>query len=186
MYEFGDAYEADEDYKKQLKAGDYVCKIKSVDKMTSKTGKPMVVIGLTLDEGFLLKYYLLDDRSSLESSKMSNIRVTRFFDCFKIKRGNFNIKTWVGAKGKVRVGKSKVQEDGSFFFEVKTLLVDDGTEHNHVMQEENPQNPIQEKRPPQKQNAPTDDELMQEAKEAGYDVSEEYIHEQYEEEEIFF
>ena len=120
---FGQYYKIDEGYFVEIKPGEYVVKIESVTERQSKSGKPMLELKLRLENGGLVSYFLVDDQSNAEACIRTNQRITKFFDCFRIKRGNFNIKQWQGAKGRVKLDYSKPMQDGSVFIEVKNLLI---------------------------------------------------------------
>lgn len=120
---FGKYYKIDEGYFVEVKPGEYMAKIESVTERQSKSGKPMLELKLRLENGGLVSYFLVDDQSNAEACIRTNQRITKFFDCFRIKRGNFNIKQWQGAKGRVKLDYSKPMQDGSVFIEVKNLLI---------------------------------------------------------------
>lgn len=132
MYEFGEEYQEDEDYKISLKEGTFKATIKEVAlKKTQGTGKPMAVILLEV-EGGVINYYLVDDRSSKEASKRSNMNITRFFDCFSIKRNTFDFDKWINKKGTIKIGKTKPNDEGKSFFEVKQLIVEENEHYNQM------------------------------------------------------
>ena len=124
MYEFGDAYEEDDNWEGRLREGEFDCIIIDAEKKRSKSDKPMIVISLEVEEDAYIKYYLVDDRSTPDASRWSNQRITRFFDCFNIPRGNFIIQTWKRKKGKVEIRKGKPNDEGVSYFEVKRLIVE--------------------------------------------------------------
>lgn len=230
--EFGKGYKVDDNYFVEVKPGEYDCKIVKLILKKTKTGNPMVEIKLALMSGGLVTYYLVDDRSNAEKAQYSNQRITKFFDCFKIKRGNFNIAQWRGAKGRVKLDYGKPNEEGKVYIEVKNLLLaenksiqNSGTHNNNIqnkntqgqrMKNGNGQNipsqkdvSINKQRKPQTKviqeddfdnipedleadyyedsyfesddyNAdsyePTDEEIIEEARREGYDVSDEYVY----------
>jgi|GEM_PF-1287009 len=120
---FGQNYKIDEGYFVEIKPGEYIASIASITERQTRNGKPMLEIKLRLENGGLISYYLVDDQSDDEASMRSNQRITKFFDCFRIKRGNFNTKQWQGAKGRVKLDYGKPSNDGSVFIEVKNLLL---------------------------------------------------------------
>ena len=137
--EFGKGYKVDDNYFVEVKPGEYDCKIVKLILKKTKTGNPMVEIKLALMSGGLVTYYLVDDRSNAEKAQYSNQRITKFFDCFKIKRGNFNIAQWRGAKGRVKLDYGKPNEEGKVYIEVKNLLLaenksmqNSGTHNNNI------------------------------------------------------
>ena len=142
---FGQYYKIDEGYFVEIKPGEYVVKIESVVERQSKSGKPMLELKLRLENGGLVSYFLVDDQSDADACIRTNQRITKFFDCFRIKRGNFNIKQWQGAKGRVKLDYTKPMHDGSVFIEVKNLLVPSKDANNQGvgqhMQNRQPQAP---------------------------------------------
>ena len=121
MGRFGQHYKVNVGYTQNIEEGDYSCIIKSAIERESKSGKPMAVMDLAIEGHGLIKYYLVDDRSDPVMSTKSDIRITRFFDCFDIKRGLFNFNMWVGKKGLVHIGKGKPDGQGYIYLEVKKL-----------------------------------------------------------------
>lgn len=120
---FGQNYKIDEGYFVEVKPGEYMAKIASITERQSKSGKPMLELKLRLENGGLVSYYLVDDQSDAEACIRTNQRITKFFDCFRIKRGNFNIKQWQGAKGRVKLDYGRPSNDGSVYIEVKNLIL---------------------------------------------------------------
>lgn len=166
-YDFGDEYQEDEDYKISLKEGTFKATIKEVAlKKTQETGKPMAVILLEV-EGGVINYYLVDDRSSKEASKRSNMNITRFFDCFRIKRNTFDFDKWINKKGTIKIGKTKPNDEGKTFFEVKQLIVEENEHYNqmegkHGNQGGNRQNQERGSRPRMDSREAIDERMWQE------------------------
>ena len=199
MRAFGVGYQEDDNYFIELKPGDYNCKIVSALEKLSKSKKPMVEIKLLIDGGGKVFYYLVEDRSSVENIQKSNQRLTKFFDCFKIRRGNFNMRQWIGARGRVRLDFGESLSNGKAYIGVKSLLLPsaNNTPYMQTSQpkisntpyaskptaskyEGNEMQNIQPAQEPQRkaytneEYYPTNEEIMQEAREAGLYVSEEY------------
>ncbi len=238
MQRFGNGYQIDEGYSTDIKPGEYESKIIKAKESTTKTGNPMIEIRLQLQNSGFINYFLVDDRSTKEKAMFTNQRITKFFDCFRIQRGDFNINHWVGAKGRVKVGFGKPTPTGVVYSEVKNLLIPPKQspyqKETFVTQPKNTATQVQGAQsmqtrcPPltsqptqrtqtqkmasksddeafdnfpeeymqhnnyQDEYIPTNEELMQEAREEGYDVSEEYIYnmeaptgEAYDEDEIY-
>ncbi len=120
---FGQNYKIDEGYFVEVKPGEYMAKIASITERQSKSGKPMLELKLRLENGGLVSYFLVDDQSDAEACIRTNQRITKFFDCFRIKRGNFNIRQWQGAKGRVKLDYGRPSNDGSVYIEVKNLIL---------------------------------------------------------------
>ena len=63
----------------------------------SSTGKQMLEVGFGVKEGSNLITASYVER--FVEGEYFNQNITRFFDAFKIQRGNFDFKTWVGKMG---------------------------------------------------------------------------------------
>ena len=170
--EFGKEYKEDDSYFVDIKPGEYNCKIIDVTEKKTKNGKPMLEIRVVLSNKGILKYYLVDDRSDEKKAMMSNQRITKFFDCFKIKRGNFNIKQWKGATGRVYVDYGEALQNGRAYIEIKKILLPlehktlPNQKQNIQIKEETPQKKdIQDKNIPEENEIKKDiaeDELLEE------------------------
>ena len=171
MRAFGAGYQEDDNYFIELKPGDYNCKIVSALEKLSKSKKPMVEIKLLIDGGGKVFYYLVEDRSSVENIQKSNQRLTKFFDCFKIRRGNFNMRQWIGARGRVRLDFGESLSNGKAYIGVKSLLLPSAN-NTPYMQTSQPK--ISNTPYASKPTASKYEGIMQEAREAGLYVSEEY------------
>ena len=123
MIEFGKGYKPNDDYNFELKVGEHPAMITHVKLGVSKKGNPTAYITLMINKKVKMFFYLPDDRSTMEACIESNARLTRFFDCFKITRGNFKIDTWLNKKGKVFLDYGKPTSDGNKYLEVKKLIV---------------------------------------------------------------
>ena len=121
--QFGEKYKVNEDYEFSIKPGEYIVLIKKVELKESKSGKPMAALTLSINSNFKIMFFLVDDRSDIEAYNRTNATFTRFFDCFKITRGNFKIDTWLNKKGKVLLDYGKPTSDGNKYLEVKKLIV---------------------------------------------------------------
>ncbi|MGP1521171.1 MAG: DUF669 domain-containing protein [Treponema sp.] len=185
---FGEGYKIDDGYFIEVKPGEYNCKINKLQLKQTKSGKPMIEMKLLLQGGGLVTYYLVDDRSTADLAIMSNQRLTKFFDCFGINRGNFNINQWLGARGRVKLDYGKPNSDGNIYIEVKSLLLpikkenkDSSIPHQNTMQRSTSQNMSTQERPKAYQNEtlkePTNAQLMEDARNRGLEVSDEYIYE---------
>lgn len=121
---FGSNYQVDDRYSgSNFKRGEWECRIKSCEEKVSQAGNEMLVIDFEIPNQGILKYYLVDDKSTQEAWERTNQNITRFFDCFKIQRGNFNINSWVGAGGIILIDKGAPNAEGKQYFEVKRLIV---------------------------------------------------------------
>ena len=71
--------------------GDHVVKIVKVEYQVSKTGKNMHVLTYDVYDSNGVPFI---DR--IVEGEFYNVNMTRFFDAFKIQRGNFNFNSWLG------------------------------------------------------------------------------------------
>ena len=143
MGRFGQHYKVNVGYTQNLKEGDYYCVIISVVERESKSGKPMAVVELSVENNGVIRYFLVDDRSDPVRSMLTDVRITRFFDCFDIRRGLFNFSAWIGKKGLVHIAKGKPDQQGYVYPEVKKLytkeeakMIISGPEENDIIKEE--------------------------------------------------
>ena len=122
--EFGNDYTINTAYGGKISPGDFEVTITEVVLEKTKSGHPMAKIKMDVqDTGSHIFYYLVDNRSNDKNIEWSNKRLTKFFDCFCIQRGNFKTNTWIGHKGMVHIGKTKEREDGKSWFEIQYLIV---------------------------------------------------------------
>ncbi len=120
---FGSFYQEADYNTTAFKEGRFDCILISAELKMSSTKKEMVEMEFSIPNQGKLKYWLVDDQSSQEAHDRTNANMTRFFDCFKIRRGNFNINQWVGKKGIIEIAKGSPNADGKVFFEIKKLIV---------------------------------------------------------------
>lgn len=71
--------------------GDHLIRIKEAKPMTSQSQKNMVIITYVVQGSNGIPYV---DR--IVSGDYFDSNMTRFFDAFKIERGNFNFQSWIG------------------------------------------------------------------------------------------
>jgi hypothetical protein len=95
-----------------LPDGVYQVEIVDVQLGTSKnSGLPMQTVEVKPEgSSMILKYYLVKNENY-------NKNVTKFFDCFGIRRGDFDYDGWMGKTGKAAIGKT---EQG--YHEIKQLI----------------------------------------------------------------
>lgn len=118
---FIDTY-AQEDYGKKsfdCKDGENAILIRGAKVETSKQGKRMLSIELKVDTSNGLPYTLY-----YPEGEFFNKNLTRFFDAFKIPRGNFNFAQWVGKSGK-----------GMFIHKENTFTGQDGIQRTSIKAE---------------------------------------------------
>lgn len=100
-------YQAEETTFDKVPVGDIRVRIKEAKMEKSKGGKDMIhftfdVSGTTA----LLHHYIVFLE---ENPKLTNQKLTQFFDSFGINRGDFNTQNWVG-----KVGACRTKEDGEY------------------------------------------------------------------------
>jgi hypothetical protein len=115
MDEFKEGYE-EENYE-ILPDGVYQVEITEVTAGTSKSsGLPMLIVEMK-PEGpdITLRYYLV-------KNEYYNKNATKLFDCFGIRRGDFEYGNWKGKKGKAYIGKKEQETNGIRYHEIKNLI----------------------------------------------------------------
>ena len=83
--------------------GEHILTIKSAATSTSKAGNPVLKMQLTAEQGQSIWYYItfLKDRPEI-----TNANLTQLFDAFAgITEGDFDMRNWVGQKGKAIIKK---------------------------------------------------------------------------------
>jgi len=119
MDEFQDGYQADDNYGgKVIEEGDYALKIQSLTFEPSRAGNPMITAHLiTKESPIVFQHYIV-------KNDYFNANMTKFFDCFKIPRGNFEYQRWLGRVGKAHIAKGKPKDNGKAYMEIAYLIVD--------------------------------------------------------------
>lgn len=141
-----DDYTVDENYfNNNFKVGEWECEITKAEERMSKKSNPMLVLSFMIAEQGTLYYYIVDDVSSEDAWRRRNQNLTRFFDCFSIKRGNFDYNSWIGKRGIIKIDKRAPNENGEQKgFEVKALIVPQHVQQNNGQggypQQSNPPN----------------------------------------------
>lgn len=80
----------------------------------------MAVITLAIKESPIeFRYWIVEN-------EFFNKNMTKFFDCFKIRRGDFDMSHWIGKYGYVHIAKGKPNENGMSFLEIKALVIPQG------------------------------------------------------------
>ena len=87
-----------------LQPGDYRVEIVSAEEKTSKSGKPMIVVGIKPNgSGITINEYFVQ-------GDFFNRKMSGFFDAFpQINDGDFNFIGWVGC-----VGAARLKQDGDY------------------------------------------------------------------------
>lgn len=117
--DFQDGYQPDDNYGgQQIVDGDYSVKVQNITFKPTKNGDPMMTIELiTKDSPIVFKHRIV-------KNDYFNSNMTKFFDCFKIPRGNFEYQRWLGRNGKVHIAKGEPNAEGKAYMEIKYLIVD--------------------------------------------------------------
>lgn len=86
----------------RLEAGDYRVAIVSAEEKTSKSGNPMIVLGIQPNKSNItINHYIVQNQ-------YANRNLTQLFDAFPdIGEGNMDILTWVGCVGAARLKKDE-------------------------------------------------------------------------------
>lgn len=122
MDEFSSGYQP-EDYSQGIKIeeGDYKVRIEghelSYTKSGSNPGSPMITVTLGIAQAdFKFKHRMV-------KNEYFNANATKFFDCFKIPRGNFEYNRWIGRVGMAHISKGKPNQEGKTYMEIAYLIV---------------------------------------------------------------
>lgn len=93
-----------EEAKSRLQPGAYRVEIVSAEEKVSKSGKPMIVVGVKPNgSGLVIRDFFV-------SGEYFNSKASRFFDAFpQIGDGNFNFVEWVGC-----VGACQLKQEGEY------------------------------------------------------------------------
>jgi hypothetical protein len=112
-------YKPDADYDKPLfEEGEYTVKIVEARETVSNSGKNM--FKLTFEEvktKWEFYFFIVEGEYFAKN-------ITKFFDCFGIPRGTFDVDEWRNKHGGVYIAKGKPKENGNSYFEIKRLIVD--------------------------------------------------------------
>lgn len=119
MDEFQEGYAPDENYNgPMIEEGDHLVKVINVQGGFSKKGTPMLTIEIQAKNcPIIFKHFIV-------KNEYFNANMTKFFDCFKIPRGNFEYNRWVGRVGKAHIGKGSPNPEGKAYMELQYLIVE--------------------------------------------------------------
>ena len=62
--------------------------------------------------------------SNFFKNEYFNQDMTKFYDCFKIPRGNFEFNRWTGRVGQAYLAKGEPKDNGKTYMEIKYLIAD--------------------------------------------------------------
>lgn len=119
MDDFINGYQPDENYNgTHLDEGDYMAKVQNITFKPTQKGDPMMTVDLVIRESpIIFKHRIV-------KNEYFNANMTKFYDCFKIPRGNAEYERWIGRPGKVHIAKGKPNDAGMAYMEIKYLIVD--------------------------------------------------------------
>jgi hypothetical protein len=110
---FAEGYQPEE-WNESLTDGDYLLKVKEVTTGWSKNHDAQLIIEFSIPGvTFTIKQFFT-------KNEYFNKFITRFFDCFKIKRGEFNKDIWIGKTGLCHLRK------GDKYMELERMIVEGG------------------------------------------------------------
>ena len=122
MDQFSQGYQPD-DYSQvaRLEEGDYMLRIEGHElgytKGGNNPGTPMITVTLGIAQANIKL------RHRLVKNEYFNANATKFFDCFKIPRGNFEYNRWNGRTGMGHIVKGVPNQNGKQYMEIAYLLV---------------------------------------------------------------
>jgi hypothetical protein len=153
MDEFANGYQQ-EDYNADMTEGERRVKIKEVvQAVAQSSGNHMLKITMVA-EGARFDFHY-----NLVKNEYFNANATKFFDCFKIPRGNFEYDRWVGRSGRAYIAKGKPRDNGKSYWEIQYLIVPESPRQSAPAPAARPapQPARQPVRQPVKQAAPASD-----------------------------
>jgi hypothetical protein len=111
-----DGYREEEYGGPSIKAGEYRLKIIKAEEKVFRSGNEGVKIELINKEGNAFFYNIV-------KNEFFNLNLTRFYDCFNIRRGNKSLAEWAGHYGWVYLDKGSPDYEGRAYMEIKRLIV---------------------------------------------------------------
>jgi hypothetical protein len=106
----------EEDYNVQIEAGEHQLKIVKAEEKVFNSGNEGIKIELINKDKVKFFYHII-------KNDFFNQNLTRFYDCFKIRRGETNLNQWVGRFGWAYINLGKSNNDGKSYMEIKYLIV---------------------------------------------------------------
>ncbi|MDR2049690.1 MAG: hypothetical protein LBP69_09585 [Treponema sp.] len=106
----------EEDYNVRIEPGEHRLKIVKAEEKVFNSGNEGVKIELINKDNVRFFYHII-------KNGFFNQNLTRFYDCFKIRRGETNLGQWAGRFGWAFVDKGKPNDNGKQFMEIKYLIV---------------------------------------------------------------
>jgi hypothetical protein len=109
-------YYQEEDYNVQIEPGEHQLKIVKAEEKVFNSGNEGLKIELVNKDKVKFFYHII-------KNGFFNQNLTRFYDCFKIRRGEANLNQWIGRFGWAFIDKGKPNDSGKQFMEIKYLIV---------------------------------------------------------------
>jgi hypothetical protein len=106
----------EEDYSVQIEPGEHQLKIVKAEEKVFNSGNEGLKIELVNKDKIRFFYHIINN-------DYFNQNLTRFYDCFKIRRGDTNLNQWIGRFGWAFIDKGKPNDNGVSYMEIKRLVV---------------------------------------------------------------
>jgi hypothetical protein len=106
----------EEDYDVQIEPGEHKLKIVRAEEKVFNSGNEGIKIELINKDKSKFYYHMI-------MNEFFNRNLTRFYDCFGIRRGNADLDSWVGKYGTAFIDKGKPNDSGKSYMEIKYLVV---------------------------------------------------------------
>jgi hypothetical protein len=124
----------EEDYNIQIEPGEHQLKIVKAEEKTFNSGNEGLKIELANKDKTRFFYHII-------KNDFFNQNLTRFYDCFKIRRGETDLDQWIGRFGWAFIDKGKPNDNGRQFMEIRYLIVRQPGANSPAQE-----NPLNEKR----------------------------------------
>jgi hypothetical protein len=106
----------EEDYNVQIEPGEHQLKIVNAEEKIFNSGNEGLKIELVNKDKIKFYYHII-------KNDFFNQNLTRFYDCFKIRRGETDLGRWIGQFGWAFIDKGRPNDSGKQFMEIKYLVV---------------------------------------------------------------
>jgi hypothetical protein len=125
----------EEDYNVRIEPGKHQLKIVKAEEKTFNSGNEGLKIELVNRDKVKFFYHII-------ANDLFNQNLTRFYDCFKIRRGETNLDKWIGRYGWAHIDSGKPNNEGKTFMEIKYLIPEEQPKADSPA----PGNPLDERR----------------------------------------
>jgi hypothetical protein len=106
----------EEDYNVQIEPGEHQLKIVNAEEKVFNSGNEGLKIELVNKDKIRFFYHIINN-------DYFNQNLTRFYDCFKIRRGDTDFNRWIGRFGWAFIDKGRPNDSGKSYMEIKRLAV---------------------------------------------------------------